>query len=125
LLHQIRRFKTVAYYTIHDLTAAISPKKMLLQRLFTKLVPLIIAGALQGSSATPVPEPFEGGLMVRGVGSSSSLQPAAAPPVLFFYDPPHMPEINHQIIPAGNDECNMLLSVKRKGDQVRITLESS
>lgn len=97
---------------------------MLLNKVCTGLISLIVAGALQGSSATPVPEPSGGGLMIRAGGSMPGQGPAAQGPDIFYYDPPHMSAIKDLVL-QGKDECNLLLSVKIRGQQVRTMSDMS
>jgi hypothetical protein len=93
---------------------------MLLNQISVGLVSLILAAAFHRSSASPVPDPAE-----TAPADGESTQSQAPPPDVFYYDPPHMPEIKDLILPQGENECNLLLSVKFKGEQVRTMFDVS
>lgn len=78
---------------------------MWLNKLYNSLAVLLMAGAIQLSSATPL---------------NSNLEPVrgdAETPTAFYYDPVHLLALQDIVTPKLG-ECNMLLSVKNKGDQV-------
>lgn len=80
---------------------------MLLSKLYSRLVSVVVAGAI--TSATPVAERSEGELVARG-----------DPPKVFYYDPPHLPALQDIVVPKAG-ACNMLLYVRKIEEEVSVT----
>ncbi|GHJ84894.1 hypothetical protein NliqN6_1296 [Naganishia liquefaciens] len=77
---------------------------MFLGKLFSGIAFLAIAGVIPSSMANPLKT--DGKSMIR----------IAEPPKVFYYDPAHLSAIKGLVTPKEG-ECNMLLSVKKKGDE--------
>ena len=78
---------------------------MFLGKLFSGIAFLALAGVIQSSMANPLKT--DGKSMIK----------IAEPPKVFYYDPAHLSAIKGLVTPKEG-ECNMLLSVKKKGDEV-------